>query len=327
MIVTDMMSDHLVRIVPRCITTTFGTPAFVDEARAAGHRHAELLLPPVDVNENAPGTVSSQALRKIYQIGPSEVVLVTVSRLVSELKGDSLRGTIEAVRILGRDLPIRLILVGDGNLKLELENQAAKVNAELGRSAVILAGAMVDPRPAYAAADICIGMGGSALRGMAFGKPTIIVGSAGFAAPFTPATATSFYYGGIYGIGENVHGAEQLVEHIRALIVNGSELATLGEFSRQFVVRHFSLDAVSVNLERQCRAAAKSNWLAAAGEALRLALILAYPRVVPSRLRQQLKRVIQFGGAASGVLRWGSKPARVDLGECHRDDTNRDRTS
>ena len=39
-----------------------------------------------------------------------------------------------------------------------------------------LAGEMLDPRPAYAAADVVLGMGGSALRGMAFGKPLVVQG-------------------------------------------------------------------------------------------------------------------------------------------------------
>jgi hypothetical protein len=86
-------------------------------------------------------------------------------------------------------------------LSANLERLANKVNGELRRPAVAVAGATLDPRPAYAAADIVVGMGGSALRGMAFGKPVVIVGERGFSAPFTPETADFFYYNGIYGLG------------------------------------------------------------------------------------------------------------------------------
>ena len=49
-----------------------------------------------------------------------------------------------------------------------------------GRQVVLLTGEIADPRSAYAAADVVVGQGGSALRGMAFGKPLIVVGEEGF---------------------------------------------------------------------------------------------------------------------------------------------------
>ena len=86
------------------------------------------------------------------------------------MKGEGLHRTIDAVRTLGRDLPLRFVIVGDGTARIELERRANEVNTELGRSAVVLTGPLLDPRPAYASADIVVGMGGSALRGMAFGE-------------------------------------------------------------------------------------------------------------------------------------------------------------
>ena len=49
-----------------------------------------------------------------------------------------------------------------------------------GRQVVLLTGEIADPRPAYAAADVVVGQGGSALRGMAFGKPLVVVGEGRF---------------------------------------------------------------------------------------------------------------------------------------------------
>ena len=92
----------------------------------------------------------------------------------------------QAIRSLGRDLPLRFHIVGDGAARPRLAQLAEETNAEIGRQAVVLTGMLLDPRPAYAAADIVVGMGGSSLRGIAFGKPVIIVGEKGFSAPFTP---------------------------------------------------------------------------------------------------------------------------------------------
>jgi glycosyltransferase involved in cell wall biosynthesis len=254
MVVTDMRMT-LTRILPRELLTTFGTPELVDRAKAAGRKRAELLLPVVDVHLNAPDTVDPGPFRKRYGIEDGELVVVTVSRLANFLKAESLFRTLDAIGTLGRHLPLRFMIVGDGLVRGKLEHEAAKTNARLGRSAVILTGELLDPRPAYAAADIFIGMGSSALRAMAFGKPTIIVGEQNFSAPFTPETAESFYYKGMYGWGDGGSGNARLVSDIRGLSENPDRFPALGEFSRDFVVRHFSLETVSKRLADFCRSA------------------------------------------------------------------------
>jgi len=52
-------------------------------------------------------------------------------------------------------------------MKDQVAAHAALANANLDAKPSLLAGEMADPRSAYAAADIVIGMGGSALRGLA----------------------------------------------------------------------------------------------------------------------------------------------------------------
>jgi glycosyltransferase involved in cell wall biosynthesis len=255
MVVTDM-SMSLMRLLPKGLPTTFGTPELVDNARAAGRRHVELLLPPVDVRLNAGWAVDPGLFRKRLQIGDNEVTVVTVSRLDNWMKGESLFRTLDAVRALGRELPVRFVIVGDGSVRAKLQEQADKINAEIGRTAVSLTGALVDPRPAYAAADIVIGMGGSALRGMAFAKPVIVVGEQGFAATFSPDTAESFYYKGLYGRGTGGADNEDLTAEIRALAECPDRRRELGQFSRRFVVRHFALERVSARLASICRTAA-----------------------------------------------------------------------
>jgi len=274
MVVSDMMME-LTRVLPKALPTTFGTPEIADQARAAGRRRVGLLLPPVDVDLNAPGAADPLPFRRQYGIENGEVTLVTVSRLSHWLKSESLLRTVEVVRTLGRELPLRFVIVGDGGVRPRLEHLAQETNTELGRPAVLLTGALVDPRPAYAAADIVVGMGSSALRGMAFGKPVVVVGAGGFSAPLTPETAESFLYRGIYGRGDGTPGNVRLAADIRELAEHPERLASLGEFSRQFVVRHFSLETVSASLAEFCQGAVTEvpRLRVAAADGLRTAIV------------------------------------------------------
>lgn len=247
LLVTDMQM-YVTGGLPKKPWTTFGTPELVAAARAAGRSRAELLLPPVDTQSNAPGTVDGDTLRKTFGIRPAEILIVTVSRLVEELKGESLSRTIRAVDNLADHLPLRLLILGDGTARSRFDALAGKVNERHGRTVVLLPGALKDPRPGYAAADVVIGMGASALRGMAFEKPVLVVGERSFSLPFEPRTAEDFYLQGIYGIGDDEFGSDLLERQIVDLVNRRSEWPAIGAFSRSYVHRHHSLDALGHRL-------------------------------------------------------------------------------
>lgn len=247
LLVTDM-TMVVTRVLPKTLPTTFGTPELVDRARATGRQRVDYLPPPVDTVLNAPTVSGGAAFRAALGITEDQTVLVTVSRLASSLKGDSLLRTVSAMREIGRSAGVVLVLVGDGLLRPRLEALARKVNTELGRTAVIFAGELLDPRPAYAGADIVVGMGSSALRGMAFAKPVIVVGDDGFASQFNPETADWFLYRGMYGVGVGRPSAADLTQALGTLLQRPDQRARLGIFSRDFVDRHFSLEATSQRL-------------------------------------------------------------------------------
>jgi glycosyltransferase involved in cell wall biosynthesis len=274
MVVTDMMMS-LTRMLPKCLPTTFGIPELLDRARSDGWRRLEFIPPPIDVNLNAPGAVNPRPFRERYGMEHNDITLVIVSRLSTWMKAESLLRTIDVVRTLGRDIPLRLVIVGEGLLSAKLERLAEEINFELGRHAVVLTGVLLDPRPAYASADIVIGMGGSALRGMAFSKPVVIVGERGFSAPLKPETAELFYHKGIYGLGDGGSDNRQLITDIRRLADHPDQRFILGKFSRQFVVQHFSLETVCERLAEFFRSALREapRFHSAAVDGLRTAAI------------------------------------------------------
>lgn len=254
LLVTDMQM-HVARVLPRRLPFTFGTPALVERARGDGIANVGLLLPPVDTAFNAPGTHDPKALRAELGVPGHALLYVIVSRLAHAMKGESIRHAIRAVDAMATERDARLVVIGDGPAHGELAALADRVNQLHGRRMVLLPGASLDPRPAYAAADVVIGMGSSALRGMAYAKPVIVVGEQGFARALTPDSAASFLHGGLYGVGEGTADEGRLLAEMRHLAASEQVRSALGRHALDFVRRHFSLDAVCESLSETAQAA------------------------------------------------------------------------
>lgn len=247
--VVTCMSMAVPSVMPkRAARTTFGTPELVEKARSAGYRHAHLIMPPVDIKLNSPDDQSAFEFRRRFGIKEDDVLFVTVSRLVDWLKAESIVRTMDAMRQLGSDRKLRFVIVGDGSARANLETLGAQINAELGRKAILFTGALIDPRPAYAAADAVIGMGGSALRGMAFEKPVVVVGERNFSALFSPQTREFFYSKGLYGEGDGRLGSDLLIADMSRLVKSPEERRSLGQLARCFVEQHYSIDAIGRDL-------------------------------------------------------------------------------
>jgi glycosyltransferase involved in cell wall biosynthesis len=255
LVISDMMME-LTRAMPREVPTTFGFVGQQERAQRSGWRRTHLLLPPVDVAANAPEAVDGRAFRLRYGVGEHEIAVVSVSRLAKVMKSEGLVRAIEVIGELGAVLPLKLVIVGDGEARGVLQQMADKVNARLGRSAVIMVGELRDPRPAYAASDIVLGMGGSALRGLSFAKPLVMIGERGFARLFTSETVPEFLQNGMFGIGQGDADNLEMAEAFTTLAQDPQMRLTLGAFGRDFVVAHHGLEAVSDGLAQFCRAAA-----------------------------------------------------------------------
>jgi glycosyltransferase involved in cell wall biosynthesis len=254
-VVSTVYSLGLPHDLPDDITLIMGTRELVEEACRRHRGPVELIEPPVDTDADHPG-VDGGAFRRSIGIGDDELVVGVVTRLSQVLKLEGLRGAIRSVATLAAELPARLVIVGDGPARERVQEAAREANSSLGRPVVVLPGFMMDPRPAYAAADVVLGQGSSALRGMSFGKPTIILGEGGFSDVFEPSTAPTFLEIGMYGFGERVGGYGGLTEQLRRLLADASLRAELGGYGRRMIEDRFSLTAAATVLEGLYRRAA-----------------------------------------------------------------------
>jgi glycosyltransferase involved in cell wall biosynthesis len=255
-IVTNWMMRN-VSYVPQHTPMIVGTPMLREEAEQSHRGRVWLMEPPVDLIADHPDPLRARRFRQETGIDESEVAAVLVSRLDSHMKAEGIGYAIRAVREL--DIPrLRLVVVGDGNAFDDLGEQAERTNTELGRRAVVLTGAMQDPRPAYAGADITLGMGGSALRALAHAKPLIVLGERGFARVFEPASKNDFYKVGFFGDRRNNDPVGHLATQLRELL-NDDRRRALGEFGLAEVRTRFGLETSAEKLEGIYRASLEST--------------------------------------------------------------------
>ncbi|MBD0321822.1 MAG: glycosyltransferase [Aldersonia sp.] len=249
--VGTVLSMAVADFLPRTAPLIVGTAQIAASEQAKGRRLVDTIEPPVDLRENRPSVdVGVTDFRERWGIDEDATVLAMVSRLAHELKLEGILTAIDVVAKLAASERVQLLIVGDGPARSEVESHAATANASVGRAVVILTGSMADPRPAYATADIVLGMGSSALRALAFGKPLVVQGEQGYWELLTPDSVDTFRWQGWYGVADgSISGAERLRQSLDAIIGDPAERRRLGAFSLAEVEQHYALTDSATKLE------------------------------------------------------------------------------
>ena len=257
-VMATIMSSSIVPFFPRPVPLLVGTEQLQLAAQDAGYPRVHLMEPPVDTDQDRPGVTGARAaeFRARHAPDPTLPLVVVVCRLVPDLKRESLLtacGAIEELALAGR--PTQLVIVGDGPVREELAARADQANLRAGRRLVVLAGELADPRPAYDAADVVLGMGGSALRALAFGKPLVVVGEQGFSELLTERTAPMFLADGWYGLGAGSLGGHTtgMRRSLSAVLDDPVLRAELGSYGRNLVLTRFSLRTAAETQEEEYR--------------------------------------------------------------------------
>lgn len=245
--VATVMSMAVAPFLPLDMPLVVGTEQIADHERSAGRRAITVIEPPVDIHSNAPNAVRTDDFRRRYGLDPRAFTVVCVTRLAAQLKLEGVLAAIDTIGELAPVLPAQLVIVGDGPSRALVTERAERANARAGRRAVILTGELRDPRPGYAAADVCLGMGGSALRAMSFGRPLVVQGEQGFWELLGPDTVERFLRTGWYGVGDGPeHGPAKLAAILQDLLPDTERRVHLGAYARRLVEERFSLEAAGV---------------------------------------------------------------------------------
>ncbi|SFV27642.1 Glycosyltransferase involved in cell wall bisynthesis [Devosia crocina] len=241
-LVVTVLSMGVPGYIPRHLPLIVGTAEIASDMRLKGRKQVEVIEPPVDLDLNRPGDVA--AARARWSFAREEVVISVVCRMTTDLqKLEGVLQAIDAVSGLADVPPCRFLVVGGGQGLEAVQAKAGAINRRAGRELVLVTGAMNDPRPAYEASDIVLGMGSSALRGLAFAKPLVVQGANGFWKLLDHCSADAFLWQGFYGDGGKGTGDLQLI--LSDLVASPHRRATLGKFGRQLVEQKFSLDCAT----------------------------------------------------------------------------------
>jgi glycosyltransferase involved in cell wall biosynthesis len=250
--VGTVMSMAVAPFIPTTMPLMVGTAEIAAAERDFGRPEVHLLEPPVDLRENDPGVDVGQAeFRTQHRLEAGCLTVGMVTRMAYELKLEGILAAIQTVEMLAEEFPIRLVIAGDGPARAEVIERAATANARAGAGTVLLLGELLDPRTVYATADVLLGMGGSALRAMAFAKPLVVQGEHGFWRLLDSEALPRFLWTGWYGVGDGAAaGSAVLAQILRGLHEDPGSREFLGGFGRRIVEERFSTEvAASTQLE------------------------------------------------------------------------------
>ncbi|QDH10914.1 glycosyltransferase [Nocardioides dongxiaopingii] len=311
--VTTVMSMAVAPFLPRTSHLVVGTEQIAAHERARGRQRTSLLEPPVDLAVNGPDVPLDLAgFRARWGLDDGRPTVVLVTRLARQLKLEGVVTALEAISRVVRTTPARLLVVGDGECRAEVRALSEEVDRVHGPGTVVLTGELADPRPAYAVADVALGMGGSALRAMAFGAPLVVLGEGGYVAPLTEQSLPGFLWRGWYGYGPSGAGtpAEVLADLLTGLLEDPARRAAAGALGRRVVEDRFSLVAAARRQEAVYEAALADRPSSAAtvGASAR-----SVGEFAAHHLRRRARRIAGAGATedfnASPLARDGRAPA------------------
>lgn len=269
-VVATIMTMWLSRL-PRSIPLTMGTEELVEDARRKRGGEVSLFEPPVNTDVDHPDVDPSPFVAE-HDLDDGRLNMVMITRLDPDLKLEGVNYALAATERLCGDLSVRLVLVGGGRGASEIERKANEINERAGRRCVVLTGPTLDPRSAYAAADIVLGQGGSSLRGMAYAKPVIVIGQEGYSEIVAPGSIDRFQRVGFHGIGfdggatpdparmhalasgpphlnDDDPGIERLAALMCSLVEDPIKRQKLGAFGRDVICSRFSLERAATKME------------------------------------------------------------------------------
>lgn len=274
-----ILSTRVPWYLPESVPITVGMPRLFDFTRRWRTGSVALIRPPIVTSHQR--TPTESPIPHVDDLGDPQHLAILVSRLVEAFKKEGILRTIASMTLLGNE-GVALLIVGDGPARPVYEAAAQKTNTDVGRPVVAFSGELVDPEPAFAAADVIIGNGTSVMRAAADGKPGVVIGRQGFSTVIGPEVLEALAVDGFYGVGDGLGNPDPLAGQILAAL--SPDRAGELEVVKKAVLELYGVEAVAEQLDRELIKASAMKcpgW----GELTQVPLRVLYYRTLRARLR------------------------------------------
>jgi len=191
-----------------------------------------------------------------FSLEPKTKKIVYISRMDADRAEVAFHLTEIVPELVKINPDIEIVIVGDGNVFDELKNKVDATNESLEKRYITLTGGRTDVYKFAALSDIFVGVSRSALEAMACKKPVIVAGNEGYLGIFdedklVPAIDTNFCCRGLIASSPEI-----LLNDLKTLLTNNEEENTrLGEFSRNIILKNYSLSRMANDCVKMYNAA------------------------------------------------------------------------
>lgn len=250
----------------------------------------------IDTQMYRPGIDSSSILRR-FAFSPDSKKIVMLSTFFHNKLGN-IKDLLNATPyIVERGQNVQTIICGDGPHFQEISTMAREINSKIGRRCVILTGLIRDVPQMLNLATVVVGVGRSALEGMACGKPTVVLGERGFAGIVSPETINKLAHYNFAGrnVPKHIHISHiEAADAITRLLLDGKYSQYLGNFALEYIRNEFDVRVGADQLERRYRSAQENTNTSRRGRTAKIASWFSNSLIIlSSRLHGKLTGKLQ----------------------------------
>jgi len=153
-------------------------------------------------------------------------------------KEDSIRHVVHSLELLlNKEVKFQIVFIGGRGAFFEgMKELGDRINTRCRKKVFWFTGPVIDAYKLLQHASIVLGVGRSAFEGMAYGKPTIVVGANGFAGVVSEKNIEDIAYYNFSGRNQgSTNMPDQLASAITTLLSDANYQKKVGQFGRKFV--------------------------------------------------------------------------------------------
>jgi len=180
-----------------------------------------------------------------YNINPSARNIMMITTFLGP-KIEAIKHVLRAMQIvLPQFSDVNLVMIGGrGGFFKEAQKIGERINQSCGRKAIIFTGPVINAHRLLPASFIVIGIGRSAFEGMAYQKPTLIVGEKGFAGTVNQTNINEISFYNFSGRNnKKLVPPEILAQEIIKLLTNKQYYESVRYFGKEFLKKEIDIKA------------------------------------------------------------------------------------